>query len=106
MVSRRGNGGLLRVEVSYLPDEYVVELTSLRDCFQSYRDESISHEEFAQRVFDQLVTLLEPAWLRLTVEAPSRYGIETTIGHDTRGNEPADRDDRDGSDEDARPERG
>lgn len=72
------------VEITYLPDEHVVELMTLRDYFQSYRDEAINHEDFAQRVLDHLTALLEPAWLRLTVEAPPRYGIETTIVHDTR----------------------
>ena len=76
------------VTITYLPDEHVVELMSLRDYFQSYREETISHEDFAQQVFDHLIALLDPTWLRLTVDAPPRYGIETTIVHDTHDGSP------------------
>jgi NADPH-dependent 7-cyano-7-deazaguanine reductase QueF len=34
-------------------------------------------------VYDHLLALLDPAWLRLTVEAPPRYGLETTLRHQT-----------------------
>jgi 7-cyano-7-deazaguanine reductase len=79
-----GTADYYALTISYLPDEYVVELMSLRDYFQSYRETTISHEDFAQRVFDHLRTVLEPTWLRVVVDAPPRYGIETRIVHDTR----------------------
>lgn len=85
-----GTADYYGVEISFLPDEYVVELMSLRDYFQSYRDEAIGHEDFAQRVFDHLLALLDPVWLRLIVDAPPRYGIETTIVHDSREDDPTD----------------
>jgi 7-cyano-7-deazaguanine reductase len=93
-----GTADYYGVTIAYRPEEYVVELTSLRDYFGSYREEAISHEDFAQRVFEHLTALIDPVWLRLVVNAPSRYGIETTIVHDTRGNDvregdPADRSD-------------
>jgi 7-cyano-7-deazaguanine reductase len=78
-----GTADYYDVEISYRPDGHVVELMSLRDYFGSYRDEAIAHEEFAQGVFDHLTALLDPAWLRLVVDCPPRYGIETTIVHDT-----------------------
>lgn len=79
-----GTADYYDVEITYLPDSYVVELMSFRDYFQSYREEVIGHEVFAQRVFCHLTTLLAPEWLHLVVDAPPRYGIETTIVHDTR----------------------
>lgn len=68
--------------IEYQPDGSVVELMSLRDYFQSFRDEEISHEAFTDRLFEDLETSLDPAWLRVDVEAPPRYGLETTC---TRG---------------------
>lgn len=97
-----GTADYYDVEITYRPDEYVVELMSLRDYFGHYRDEAISHEDFAQRVFDHLLALLDPVWLRLVVEAPPRYGIETTIVHDT--SEDTTLDASDGDDEDERGE--
>jgi 7-cyano-7-deazaguanine reductase len=78
-----GTADYYNVRVTYVPDEYAVELMSLRDYFQTYRDTEIGHEAFAQQVYEHLLALLDPAWLRLTVEAPPRYGLETTLRHQT-----------------------
>lgn len=79
-----GTADYYEVTLQYRPDGYVVELMSLRDYFQSFREEEISHEAFTDLVFENLITLLDPAWLRLEVEAPPRYGLETTCTRDTR----------------------
>jgi len=78
-----GTADFYTVRVEYVPDGYAVELMSLRDYFGSYREEAIGHEPFARRVYDHLLALLEPAWLRLVVDCPPRYGLETTIRHQT-----------------------
>jgi len=78
-----GTADFYTVRVEYVPDGYAVELMSLRDYFGTYRDEAIGHEAFARRVYDHLLALLEPAWLRLVVDCPPRYGLETTIRHQT-----------------------
>ncbi|MFB6112393.1 MAG: NADPH-dependent 7-cyano-7-deazaguanine reductase [Halobacteriaceae archaeon] len=79
-----GTADYYDVTIEYLPDGYVVELMSLRDYFQSFRDREISHEAFTDTVFEHLVTLLDPTWLRVTAVAPPRYGLETTCIRDTR----------------------
>jgi NADPH-dependent 7-cyano-7-deazaguanine reductase QueF len=78
-----GTADYYTVRLEYWPDEYAVELMSYRDYFQTYRDAEIGHEEFASRVYAHLLELLEPRWLRLVVEAPPRYGLETTLRHQT-----------------------
>jgi 7-cyano-7-deazaguanine reductase len=78
-----GTADYYTVRLAYVPDAYAVELMSLRDYFQTYRDTEIGHEAFAKRVYDHLRTLLDPDWLGLVVEAPPRYGLETTIRHQT-----------------------
>lgn len=79
-----GTADYYDLTIEYRPDGYVVELMSLRDYFQSFRDEEISHEAFTDRLFEDLVTILEPAWLRVEVAAPPRYGLETTCTRDSR----------------------
>jgi|GEM_PF-1361585 len=79
-----GTADYYEVTVTYRPDGYVLELMSLRDYFQSFRDEEISHEAFTDRVFEDLVTVVAPDFLRLEVVAPPRYGLETTCVRDTR----------------------
>ncbi len=78
-----GTADYYTVCIEYSPDEYALELMSYRDYLQTFRDEEIGHEEFAQRVFEDLVSLLDPKWLRLTVEAPPRYGLNVTLRHQT-----------------------
>lgn len=79
-----GTTDFYEVEITYRPDGFVLELMSLRDYLQSFRDEEISHEAFTDRVFEDLVTVIDPAWLRVEIEAPPRYGLETTCIRDTR----------------------
>lgn len=82
-----GTADYYTLRLEYLPGAYAVELMSYRDYLQTFRDEEIGHEAFAQRVYDDLVALTEPEWLRLVVEAPPRYGLNVTIRHQT-GAEP------------------
>lgn len=78
-----GTADYYTVHLEYWPDEHAVELMSFRDYLQTFRDEKIGHEEFAQRVYDDIVSLLEPEWLRLVIEAPPRYGLNVTLRHQT-----------------------
>jgi 7-cyano-7-deazaguanine reductase len=82
-----GTADYYTLRLAYLPAAYAVELMSYRDYLQTFRDEEIGHEAFAQRVYDDLVALTEPEWLRLVVEAPPRYGLNVTLRHQT-GPEP------------------
>jgi 7-cyano-7-deazaguanine reductase len=82
-----GTADYYTLRLEYLPAAYALELMSYRDYLQTFRDEEIGHEEFAQRVYDDLVALTNPEWLRLVVEAPPRYGLNVTLRHQT-GPEP------------------
>lgn len=82
-----GTADFYDLTISYQPDGYVLELMSLREYFQSFREEDISHEAFTDRLFEDLEAVLDPAWLRVEVEAPPRYGLETTCTRDTRASE-------------------
>lgn len=83
-----GTADYYEIHLAYWPDDHALELMSYRDYLQTYRDENVGHEAFAQRVYDDLVALLDPAWLRLDVAAPPRYGLETRLRHQT-GPKPA-----------------
>jgi len=78
-----GTADYYTLRIEYWPDGYAVELMSFRDYLQTFRDEEIGHEEYAKQVYDDLVTVLEPEWLRLVVEAPPRYGLDMTLRHQT-----------------------
>lgn len=78
-----GTADYYELRLTYQPDDYALELMSYRDYLQTYRDETVGHEAFANRVYEDLVTVIEPRWLRLEVDAPPRYGLEMTLRHQT-----------------------
>lgn len=78
-----GTADYYALHLEYWPDGYALELMSYREYLQTFRDDDISHEAFAKQVYEALVALLDPTWLRLEVEASPRYGLETTLRHQT-----------------------
>src|SRR6266700_1158213 len=50
--------------IDYVPDQYVVELKSLKLNLNKYRNWQISHESATNTILDDRITLLSPRWLR------------------------------------------
>ena len=94
-----GTADYYQLHLAYQPDAFALELMSYRDYLQTFRDETIGHEAFAKRVYDDIVALLDPRWLRLDVEAPPRYGLEMTLRHQTGPRPRGLQDDADGEGE-------
>jgi 7-cyano-7-deazaguanine reductase len=69
--------GELRLE--YVPDEFCVELKSLKLYVWSFRDEGAFHEAVTNRILGDLVAATSPRFMRLTAEFNVRGGIYTTV---------------------------
>jgi 7-cyano-7-deazaguanine reductase len=65
--------------LDYIPDRKCVELKSLKLYIWSFRDEGHFHEAVTNRILDDLVTALEPRFLRLTAKFYVRGGIFTNV---------------------------
>jgi 7-cyano-7-deazaguanine reductase len=65
--------------VEYQPDEYCVELKSLKLYINSYRDKGIFHEDVANIVLDELVNLLRPKYMRVLAVFNVRGNIHTIV---------------------------
>ena len=52
----------------YQPGPRVVELKAIKLYVNSYRDQSISHEEVTNRILDDLVAATDPVWMQLEAE--------------------------------------
>lgn len=59
-----------------------VELKSLKLYYQSFRNEGIFYEAVTNRVRDDLVKLMNPAWLQIITDWRGRGGIRSTIRAD------------------------
>ena len=59
-----------------------VELKSLKLYYQSFRSEGIFYEAVTNRIRDDLVALMKPAWLQVRTDWRGRGGIRSVIRAD------------------------
>ncbi len=64
---------------TYTPEKLCVELKSLKLYLQSFRTEGIFYENVSNRIFDDLVTLLQPRRMKLVAAFTPRGGISTNV---------------------------
>lgn len=67
------------IEIRYFPDKVCLELKSLKEYFQFYRDIGIFHENVVNKTLEDLVRCCDP--LKISVKAiyNPRGGITTTV---------------------------
>lgn len=72
---------------TYTPDRTCVELKSLKLYLQSFRNEGIFYENVTNRIFDDLMAILNPRRLKVAAAFTPRGGISTTVTvcHDSAG---------------------
>ncbi|NOZ77219.1 MAG: NADPH-dependent 7-cyano-7-deazaguanine reductase QueF [Euryarchaeota archaeon] len=67
------------VRISYVPDERIAELKSLKHYFIAYRDLGFFHENFTNRILDDFVRAVDPKEAHIEVRVNVRGGILTTV---------------------------
>ncbi len=76
---RTGQPDFGRITLRYCPGDRCVELKSLKLYYQSFRNEGIFYEAVTNRIRDDLVAALSPAWLQIVTEWRGRGGIHSRI---------------------------
>jgi len=76
---KTGQPDFATLELEYIPDAYCVELKSWKLYLWSFRDQGGFHEDLTNRILDDLVTALDPRFIRLTARFNVRGGIYTTV---------------------------
>ncbi|HBG46996.1 MAG TPA: NADPH-dependent 7-cyano-7-deazaguanine reductase QueF [Deltaproteobacteria bacterium] len=76
---RSGYPDFATIKISYVPDQKVVELKSLKLYLNSFRDRAISHEASTNLIFDDLKKLLSPRKLEVTGDFNVRGNVKTVI---------------------------
>lgn len=64
--------------ISYCPAEKVVETKSLKYYLVSYRNYPAFNEQVVNRILDDLVAAIAPAWMKVEGRFGSRGGIQLT----------------------------
>src|SRR5437763_5346054 len=65
--------------IDYVPDQYVVELKSLKLYINGYRNRQIGHESSPNTILSNLMDLLSPRWMRVVADYTIRGNIKTLI---------------------------
>ena len=76
---RSGFPDFATLVIDYVPDQFVVELKSLKLYFNGYRNRQISHESVVNTVLTELVAVLEPRWMRVVGDFTVRGNIKTIV---------------------------
>ena len=67
------------LNLKYVPDEFCIELKSLKLYIWSYRDKNGFHEALTNNILEDLVNLVKPRFLKLSAEFNVRGGTYPTI---------------------------
>lgn len=88
---RSGFPDFAAVHIWWVPRDYILELKSLKLYFNGFRNRSEFHERVSLSIFETLVTLAEPKWLRLWMDWSPRGNLYTgiTLVHAAGGYEPS-----------------
>ena len=65
--------------LDFIPDKKNIELKSLKLYIWSYRDQGAFHEAVTNKIVDDLVSAMQPRFLRLTAKFYVRGGIFTNV---------------------------
>lgn len=74
-----GQPDYAHITIKYVPDEYLVELKSLKFYYGSYRTVMIFHEDIANKMLDDLVNAIHPLKMTITAAFTIRGGLHTTV---------------------------
>jgi 7-cyano-7-deazaguanine reductase len=76
---RSGYPDFATIKIRYIPNEYIVELRSLKHYLNSYRDKYMTHEEATNRIYEDLKKILKPRFLEVIGDFNVRGGLKTTV---------------------------
>jgi 7-cyano-7-deazaguanine reductase len=67
------------IQISYIPNETLVEMKSLKYYLTSYRNVGIYQEHATNRILNDLVSLLTPKYMKITALWNARGGLGTEV---------------------------
>lgn len=76
---RSGYPDFATFKITYVPDQKVVELKSLKLYLNSFRQTYISHEEVTNKIYSELYEKLSPRYLEVIGDFNPRGNVKTVI---------------------------
>jgi len=76
---RSGFPDFATIRIKYIPDQYCVELKSLKLYINSFRDKHVFHEDVTNVIIQDLIDLLDPHEITVVGDFTVRGNIHTLI---------------------------
>lgn len=76
---RSGFPDFATIRIRYIPDQWCVELKSLKLYINGFRNDRIFHEDVTNQILDDLVNLLDPWEIEVVGDFSVRGNIKTVI---------------------------
>lgn len=76
---RSGFPDFATIKIRYVPDQWCVELKSLKLYINGFRDKKVFHEDVTNGIMDDLVKLLDPREMEVIGDFGVRGNIKTII---------------------------
>ena len=76
---KTGQPDFAEIKLDYVPDEFCVELKSLKLYYWSFRDEGHFHEKVTNMIASDLIEAMNPRYLKVTAVFNVRGGVYTTV---------------------------
>lgn len=76
---RSGFPDFATIHISYTPDNFCVELKSLKLYINKFRDRKVFHEDVTNSILDDLVELLQPKRMVVKADFNVRGNIHTLV---------------------------
>ncbi|MCH2534756.1 MAG: preQ(1) synthase [Bdellovibrionales bacterium] len=76
---RSGFPDFANIKIQYIPDQWCVELKSLKLYINSFRNENVFHEDVTNVILDDLVGLLDPHYIKVVGDFSVRGNIKTIV---------------------------
>jgi 7-cyano-7-deazaguanine reductase len=67
------------INITYIPDEYIVELKSIKLYINKFRNEGIYHEEAINKIMDELIKVINPRWIEVEGDFNRRGNVKTVV---------------------------
>lgn len=67
------------IHIRYVPDEWCVELKSLKLYINKFRDQGVFHEDVTNIIADDLIQLLDPHEISIAADFNVRGNIHTVV---------------------------
>lgn len=80
---RSGYPDFATIILTYIPADKIVELKALKLYLNAFRNESVSHEEVTNQIFDELQKKLKPRYLRVVGDFNPRGNVKTVVTVDS-----------------------